>query len=469
MDYITFDKLRKKNSKVARYTLQQMPDEEFKRLVKHVKLNTDSKIKGKKLARKLKNKRTPRKQDVNIPIVFKNSRPRENILLDDFAPERTNKWPKFNNRIRGHTINVRNFSFIDNPQETIKKLIEIAKAEYKYIDAHVDFYDDSLYDIAPYLIWGMMDKSMFPYYNQGRMAPLIKGVIKHVGIKNFSQNTYCPPVEGFEPLIVKQKEPFGKLNCYKKNFLFSTISKTSDELVHKINTWLHPAKKKLSIIGEQKLSGIVNEVLNNAERHASTETNRSSWVVAGVMLHNQKDEISQCFLSFINTGRSIAQSIKNADNEIIKTKLKNYINLHKGKDKKISEDTLATLYALQDTISSKKNYSDHKNGIGGIGLMDIIEFINILGKSNDPKNNPAITILSGKSCIIFKDEYCSVERPNIETEPRTKYFNINNDKNILPNNEYVFNLDENFPGTIITTRFYINNNITITEKPGAKK
>ena len=377
-------------------------------------------------------------------------------------PEREKEWKDFKNR-KSKTINISNFSFFDNPNYTLNKLIEIAKCEYKCKNSIINFHDNDLLDISPFMIWGIMVQSMFPYFEGGKMSPVVKAVLKYVKIQDFSKHTYIPDSNLVSPLIIKQKKDFGELNFYRKNFLYSTIQDTEKELKDSINDWLHHGSCCLSELGETKVSGIVTEVLNNAERHGSKETNQGNWVVAGVMVKHAREKY-KCFLSFVNTGDTISDNILNPDDENIRKKITSYIQRHAGKSSKISKATLATVYAMQDTISSKKK-CDEGIGKGGYGLMDTVSFLNVLGHSTITEEKPAICIISGYSCVIFRDKYCDSGLD----KPRTQYFNDENTKEKLPDSKYVFDLDNSFPGTIITTRFIIDKDAIERKRAEDKK
>lgn len=70
MDIIKYTDLKCINSKVSETILRKMPDNEFYKLKKDVYEQQRHKNFGKKLLRKLKNKRTPYSQNVHVPPIF---------------------------------------------------------------------------------------------------------------------------------------------------------------------------------------------------------------------------------------------------------------------------------------------------------------------------------------------------------------------------------------------------------------
>lgn len=430
--------------------LRGLSEFDFKRLIKH--LNQVSKVdrkQRKEIKRYLKNKRNPYGKTYRHPLSVIAGKKKKNIILDTFAPERQTRWIKPSERKENKSvINIQNFSFIDNPNYTLNTLINVAKHEIYDINAIINFNDDNILDIAPYMIWGIMNQSMFPFFVGGNMNHKIKAVLKAVGVQEFLGQTDVIIPQDVFPLLMKQKNDFGDKQLFRKNFSCSTIEKTKNELTSKINEWLRLTSLSLTPKGEAKLSGIVNEVLDNAERHGSESTNSGNWAVAGVM--QKKDNTDYyCYLAFVNTGQTIATTINNADSSTIIDNLNDFVKKHSSIFKKYDANALSTLYALQDSVSSKTNDLEVK---GGFGLMDTIEFINILGFSSVDRIKPAICIISGDSCILFKDKYycCS------KTKPRVQFFNDENIVDRPPDDGYVFKLENSFPGTIITTRFVMD-------------
>lgn len=436
--------------------LQNLSDIDFKKLLRRINIiSNDGKKQIKRTKRFLKNKRTPYGSKYKFPKTVLACRKKQNIILDTFAPERNLKWfPAKDRKDHKTIINIENFSFLDFPQQTLNTLVNLAKHENHDINAVINFNDEYILDIAPYIIWGIMYQSMFPFSKGGKMTNRIKAVLKAVGVQEFLGSTDIVIPKDISPLLIKQKNNFGEKQLLRRDFSCSTIEKTKNELTNKLNEWLKQANLSLTEDGEAQISGIVNEVLDNAERHGSDQTNNGNWAVAGVM-QKKNDTDFYCYLAFVNTGKTIASTIKNADNPRIKKDLNNYIDKHAGLLKRYDRNALATLYALQDSVSCKtlKNNIEIK---GGFGLMDTIEFVNILGFSSVDRIKPSICIISGDSCILFREKYhfCSSQKP------RRQFFNNTNVVDNPPDDSYVFKLENSFPGTIITTRFVLDSNVT---------
>ncbi len=159
------------------------------------------------------------------------------------------------------------------------------------------------------------------------------------------------------------------------------------------------------------------------------------------------DDAYDCHIAFVNTGITIADNIQQISDRILRSELTNYVNRHSGGSGQ-SLETLATLYAMQDGVSSQPA------GLGGLGMMEMVEMANKLGKTNDPSRQPAVTIISGRSCIRLADRFCSYRKQ--DHGRRIQYFNEGCHVDIPPDWDYVFDMIHAFPGTIVAMRFSLD-------------
>lgn len=132
----------------------------------------------------------------------------------------------------------------------------------------------------------------------------------------------------------------------------------------------------------------------------------------------------------------------------MKWDLESYIRRHQTGSNQ-SDNALATLYAMQDGVSSLPE------GASGKGMMDMVEFTNTLGHTEDQERLPKITIISGRSCIRFAAPYNRCLRGE-KNPKRLQPFNAQNRLDFPPDMNYVFDLDFAFPGTIVALRFSLD-------------
>ena len=201
---------------------------------------------------------------------------------------------------------------------------------------------------------------------------------------------------------------------------------------------------------KQHLNKIVTEILDNAERHGQRGEAVGDWHVAGFTARREipnHDDAHDCHIAFVNTGITIAENIQRISEERLRTDLSRYVDMH-GKQSRQSPETLATLYAMQDGVSSLPE------GKGGLGMMDMVDMANRLGTTNDSGRQPAVTIISGHSCIRFADRFRGYSKR--DNSGRVQLFNDSCDVEFPPDRHYVFDMTYAFPGTVVAMRFSLD-------------
>jgi hypothetical protein len=115
------------------------------------------------------------------------------------------------------------------------------------------------------------------------------------------------------------------------------------------------------------------------------------------------------------------------------------------------EQTLWTLYALQEGVTSK---ADWKRGNGSIRFID--SFFSLKG-DNEKDNISYLSIVSGNTRITFDGTYRLIDK--IKGKNNRKYkmmtFNENGDIENKPDKKYVIFAENYFPGTIISAKICI--------------
>tara|TARA_R110000803_G_scaffold78701_1_gene143932 strand:- start:364 stop:1818 length:1455 start_codon:yes stop_codon:yes gene_type:complete len=391
-------------------------------------------------------------------------------LLSSFYRERDQNWiPIKLRKIRSKIHDVNNFSFIDNPHETLDSLHRISKLEAEELEVRIDFKDKKISDIGPYLVWGLMRKKMAPISTGGSMDGAIQHVLNAVGLDQYLniQLSERIPSEDIWSFPFRERSAERSTN-HNAAISIPTFTKVADDLVKTIDHWLSKAitpPLALAKTGRGHVTGLVGEVLNNAERH-SVPSRDGGWVVAGFMCRREAENKPQgdfiCNLTFISRGMSIAESISAPEDTKTAEHLERYLSLHMPSifKKGVDPELLKTVFALQDGNSRLLN----EDSIGGIGLMDIISFTNILGITDNPDLRPRVTILSGNACIMLKDQYAAPYSPQGEETfeiegKRMQWFNHAKSLDIAPDPDYVFLTKFKFPGTVITLRFCLDGEV----------
>jgi hypothetical protein len=236
----------------------------------------------------------------------------------------------------------------------------------------------------------------------------------------------------------------------------STKEKIQDLFVAKINEWLNQVQLEFSKDGRGWLSVLAGEALDNAERHSDPISGDGNWTIAGFMARRTFGDATHliCHITIMSIGSSIGETIE-LTSEIVRKKIEMYCDHHsKGISKRpYSRETLRTVCALQDGVSR------FEQGVGkvtgGTGIMEFVGLVNDLGGSPSVELKPQLTIISGNSCIMFKDKYSNGVSEG-EDEPRMQWFNSTNTLDEPPDPHYVYDLPYKLPGTIVTMRFTLD-------------
>ncbi|MDI1306292.1 MAG: hypothetical protein PSX42_15800 [bacterium] len=217
--------------------------------------------------------------------------------------------------------------------------------------------------------------------------------------------------------------------------------------------------KKLNHKAKRDISTIIGEVLTNAEDH-STMDHRFS---IGHFQESNEDNhhIGMFQLVILNFGKTIYEKLKDpklCKNQKIVERMKRLSSLFTKKgflrSAAFQEETLWTLYALQEGVSS----IDIKRGNGTIRFID--SFFNLKGPGIDYVST--LTILSGNTKIIFDGKYEIKEVIRDDDKFKVLTFNESDSLEEKPDEKYVQHTENYFPGTLIYTNICIKeDNIVI--------
>ncbi len=440
-----------KLSKLSHTKLAQLSSEEFANLRESIKKRNKRHLHKKKLHsvdRKLILKKYPNKRIEHIPLLRSQmarlyDEAKSSEILDFFNPQREKKWKKgYKRRKLQSRITIQHFSFIDYPNETLDLFYKFAEYEPRILEAFADFTDDRIYDIAPYLLWGIVKKDMYPYIRGGKISNRVSNVIKGLDLDKF-MDMRLPNADDRNVIALP---PITKPRRFLiENQNVTTLEVSATRLVEKINEWLIQLDPPMMLSDEgcMNVTSFTIEILENAQRH-SVKGEEGNWYMTSFMEYREGKYF--CSLSFINTGMPIYESILSTTNDSVRQELNAYIKMHKN----VSPKILATVYALQDG-STRENYKDSR---GGIGMLRMVKFINEIGDTFISEDKPQIAIISGDIYIKFSDKYGNAVKLN--NKRNYQWFNLEQDRTIAPDKKYAYLLQKAFPGTIITTRFMLD-------------
>jgi hypothetical protein len=378
------------------------------------------------------------------------------------------------NGVKAHSneFRIKNFSFITHPEETIKMLSELYMADFQG-KKHLIHFDDSLcLDIAPYMVFAIMRSTMrSDLAIGGRMSLPIGKVLEAVEMPAML-NMRLPRMSDHSdvwPIPIRYHDP---RRTQAANLLDyeSQRDKTCRVFSERVEGWLNQVGFGFTDQGGNLLRVILGELLDNG-RHAARalEGKDGAWVVAGFMARRTRPDRSQkleCHIGIITVGDSFAESLRHCPDPKILANITGFVDKHKGVTNRIDEDALTTQAALFDEITC-----DPGKGVGGgCGMSVLIRTMNQLGSDLIPGEEPAMTIISGSSCLRIMYPFAQMTQ-DVEEGGTSWYiaFNKENRLDFPPDDRHVYSMSGRFPGTIVTLRFVIDRKHLLGQGNGADR
>lgn len=294
------------------------------------------------------------------------------------------------------------------------------------------------------------------------------GIKKHLGFVHHKYGENNPDFSFIDLLIGGKKTNYIKVN----NSLNSSVAST--RIVSFYDNCLRKHGYSLSAEGERTIFGLSGEVIDNCEQHANPNNDPkygNQWFVNA--FHRRIDnEISSISIVIMNFGLSIYEGINEVLNQpnidLVQIEMKNRLVELSEKNKtwltnKLTDETLYTLYALQEGVSRKRTIHDLSRGMGTISL---IETFQKLGESLRKNYETRMCLLSGSAFIKFDKKYKIGTNP--ETKRKNIAFNKENDLTVQPDKKNVYSLKKAFPGTIISMDFYFDSKYIEKMKKGER-
>lgn len=214
-------------------------------------------------------------------------------------------------------------------------------------------------------------------------------------------------------------------------------------------------KRTLTAEAEADLFNVIGEVLINAEEHSSGDKRFSIGYFQDGQ-HNG-EHIGIFNLLILNFGKSIYEKFSDPKCpnvnvvEEMRALSSKFTKNGLFSNAEFEEQTLWTLYALQEGVTSK---ADWKRGNGSIRFID--SFFSLKG-DNEKDNISCLSIVSGNTRITFDGTYRLIDK--VKGKKNRKYkmmtFNKNGIIEEKPDKKYVTFAENYFPGTIISAKICI--------------
>lgn len=228
-------------------------------------------------------------------------------------------------------------------------------------------------------------------------------------------------------------------------------------LVEHVISSMHLINKELSQETIEDLSTVVGEILINAEEHSTLNQRYSTGYFQKIDNKNLDKAFGIYHLVVLNFGESIYEvfkspECKNPKNVEKMKKLSERYNRFRFFNKSFQEETLWTLYSLQEGITSTSPKEYKKRGNGSIRFIE--SFFN-LRTSNGNDNISRMNIISGNTSIMFDGSY-EIQNKTIGNENfGVMTFNESGNIEDKPDKRFVKRINSYFPGTIITAKILI--------------
>jgi len=235
------------------------------------------------------------------------------------------------------------------------------------------------------------------------------------------------------------------------------------QTVDYIKRCLQRMNRELNQNAETELYKVIGEIMSNAEEHA---TMRHRYAIGFFQENHDADNHFGIFnFSIFNFGDTIYQSFtsRNCKNPNIVNQMKSLSESYTKKgwfrSAEFEEETLWTLYALQEGVTSKEK----KRGNGSIQFIE--NFFRLKGDM-EKDNISKLVIVSGNTRIEFDGTYNIIEKEKIGVKRKFKMMTFNRSGNISekPDEKFVTFAPNFFPGTLISARILIKHDNINTEK-----
>ncbi len=383
--------------------------------------------------------------------------------MNNLNPNRTHQkgWLAFRDRDPRHEkrIELRNFSFLDDPQATIDGMQQIAIAEATSPEAYIDFKDKYCLDVSPFMLlmefWGQM----LPIFEGGDMDFPMQKVLAAIGIPQAMGITVRGVTELTDVWAFPLARRRGAGSTTSRSPLTDAQSRegASDEFCDALDEWLSEMDMSLTETGIGWIKNILGELLENAERHGDGGRKDGAWSISGCMVRRKDNETGEhllrVYIGIVNLGDTFSQTLDRALPRV-QERLDRYVSHMRQMGAKQSPETLRTLAALQDGVTCDPEADT--NDRGGYGLQEMLDLVSMLGHSATETLRPRITIVSGKACIQLREPYIRGQRINGSDTERLLWCNPSNSRDEPPDDQYVYDLDATIPGTTISIGFVLD-------------
>ena len=383
-------------------------------------------------------------------------------------------------KIKSSTLMVpENFSIIDYPDESyefIRKLV--ACLIYQPAEELViDYGKCKNVDLASQVLIDIIQKEVISFYKRCRKSKRARRVVNIKSIRGFG-NKENKDIDkmlfsvGSPALLTNSRRVYSDIVPYRlcihtrnSSEMLKVMEKKeihTTELVDYVINSLARLNKSLTPDKIDDLCTVIGEILINAEEHSTIGRRFSIGYFQETNIDGKHCGIFR--LVILNFGQTIYEKFKDPSckNKSMVDKMKllsyRYTASRMFAKKLFEEETLWTLYALQEGVTSVAPTAYKRRGNGSIRFIE--SFFNMKGKQNFADDVSKMVILSGNASITFDGTYGIVEEGTGDERFKKMTFNLSGRIEDKPDDRFVKFVDDYFPGTIIGARILFNEDDT---------
>ncbi|MGN1193030.1 MAG: hypothetical protein ACI4S0_10195 [Dorea sp.] len=358
------------------------------------------------------------------------------------------------------------FSISENPNETIEiiKRLFYYGAQRNITEIIIDHSQCIKLEIAASTIMDVVVNSIRQWRHKNRLPIDFSGMIPDIkrvkdvfiasGLAAHMEVEFLRNVSADMNRIRRFKLMSGLQNS-------SNADEVATKLVEYIKQCLETQGFTLTNSGISSLGMIFGEVLDNSRIHGGKD---AIWYALGhYQIYDDLDGSGEAQLVIFNFGHTIFEQICNpgvSGKEVIQ-KLNYLDEKHKHNySRKWDKEMLATLLSLQEGISRLRDKNSIGNTRRGTGTVRLIENFSLIGNTSG-EENPLMTITSGNTQIRFDGKY-SLKPYTFDDDVfghksrKVIAFNHSNSLFECPDMNNVIKLEQYFPGTIISLKFFFD-------------
>lgn len=366
------------------------------------------------------------------------------------------------------------FSIVDKPEETFHFLRELTSALiYDVFPViQINYIECKRVDLGAQVLLDLILMDFIKFWGKCNRVLKDKPLIKNIGSSNYKQNLdifkllhsvgslaiharserVFPDIIRYK-LCVHDREKRGSANSIEEQKEIDTT-----QLADYVQDCLRRLGRKLSPAKLYDLCTVIGEILINAEEHSSTKYRFS------IGYFHEKDldgvHCGVFRLVILNFGKTIYQKFSSPDceNTEVVGKMKalseSYNSRKWLRSREFEEETLWTLYALQDGVTSVPSSAYKRRGHGSIQFIE--SFFNLKGRKEGNDDFSRMVVMSGSTKIVFDGTYNIVQKERESEVFKFMTFNESGNIDEKPDANFVRFVDDFFPGTIISARIMFN-------------